>query len=44
MLLEREQLSKLLIDQLQKAQQRMKHYADKHRIKREFQVEDKVYL
>ena len=44
LLLEREQLSRLLTNQLQKAQQRMKHYADKHCIEREFQVGDEVYL
>ena len=40
----RDQLSKLLSDQLQKAQQRMKFYSDKKRTEREFQLGDEVYL
>ena len=44
LLKEREQLSRLLTDQLEKAQQRMKYYADKKRIEREFQIGDEVYL
>ena len=44
LLKDREQLSRLMIDQLQKAQQRMKHYADRDRVDRQFQVGDEVYL
>ena len=44
LLKEREQLSRLLVDQLDKARLRMKHYADKKRSEREFQVGDEVYL
>jgi hypothetical protein len=34
----------LIQQQLQRAQQRMKHQADKNRLKREFEVEDFAYL
>ena len=44
LLKDKEQLSRLMIDQLQKAQQRMKHYADRNRVDRQFQVGDEVYL
>ena len=44
LLKEREQLSRMLVDQLEKAQHRMKYYADKKRSEREFQVGDEVYL
>lgn len=40
----RELLSKLIQQQLLRAQQRMKDQADKHRQEREFQVGDMVYL
>jgi hypothetical protein len=41
---EKNLLHKLIQQQLQRAQQRMKHQADKNRLKREFQVEDFAYL
>ena len=41
---DREQLSKLVLDQLQKAQQRMKQYVDRNRVDKQFQVGDEVYL
>ena len=44
LLKEREQLSRMLVNQLEKAQHRMKYYADKKRSEREFQVGDEVYL
>ncbi|XP_075092310.1 uncharacterized protein LOC142172560 [Nicotiana tabacum] len=40
----RQQMQQLLKDNLTKAQERMKYYADKRRIDREFQVGDLVYL
>jgi len=41
---ERELLSRLINQQLLRAQQRMKHQADKHRSERIFSVGDRVYL
>jgi len=41
---ERELLSRLIHQQLLRAQQRMKHQADKHRSERIFSVGDLVYL
>lgn len=41
---ERHLLSKLVQQQLLRAQQRMKHHTDKHRFEREFVVGDMVYL
>jgi hypothetical protein len=41
---ERELLSKIIQQQLQRAQQRMKVQADKHRVEREFQTGDMVYM
>ena len=41
---EREQLSRLLTDQLEKAQQCIKYYANKKRTEREFQIGNEVYL
>jgi hypothetical protein len=41
---ERELLSKIIQHQLQRAQQRMKAQADKHRVEREFQTGDMVYM
>jgi hypothetical protein len=43
-LTERNLLHKLIQQQLERAQQRMKQQADKNRTEREFQVGDKVYL
>ncbi|XP_022714634.1 uncharacterized protein LOC111274324 [Durio zibethinus] len=44
LLKEQENLSKLPVDQLEKAQHKMKFYADKNKTKREFQVRDIMYL
>jgi transposase InsO family protein len=41
---ERQLLNRLIQQQLLRAQQRMKHQADKNRTEREFSVGDKVYL
>ncbi|KAL2230104.1 UNVERIFIED_CONTAM: Transposon Ty3-G Gag-Pol polyprotein [Sesamum indicum] len=41
---ERTKVLQLLKENLQQAQQRMKHYADKKRTEREFQVGDEVFL
>lgn len=41
---DREQQMKEMKTQLSKAQQRMKDYADKHRVEKEYQVGDWVYL
>jgi hypothetical protein len=41
---ERELLKRLIQQQLLRAQQRMKHQADKNRIERSFEVGDMVYL
>jgi len=41
---DRTTLVSLLKEYLLEAQNRMKHHADKHRIEREFQIEDWVYL
>jgi ribosomal protein L21E len=41
---ERELLTKIVQQQLQRAQQRMKSQADKHRMEREFQQGDLVYM
>lgn len=41
---ERELLSELIKQQLLRAQQRMKHQADKHRSERSFDIGDRVYL
>ncbi|XP_059310661.1 uncharacterized protein LOC132062018 [Lycium ferocissimum] len=43
-IMRRQQMQQLLKDNLSKAQERMKHYADKKRTDREFQVGDMVYL
>ncbi|WVZ79457.1 hypothetical protein U9M48_027033 [Paspalum notatum var. saurae] len=43
-LTERNLLTRLIQQQLMRAQQRMKHQADKNRSEREFQVDDLVYL
>ncbi|GMI86823.1 hypothetical protein HRI_002351600 [Hibiscus trionum] len=40
----REEIYKLLKEQLERAQQRIKHYTDKRRSERELQVGDEVYL
>ncbi|GMJ12468.1 hypothetical protein HRI_004916000 [Hibiscus trionum] len=44
LLQDREHTSKLLQEQLLKAQERMKFYADRNRTEREFQIGDWVYL
>ncbi|KAK8999763.1 hypothetical protein V6N11_065260 [Hibiscus sabdariffa] len=41
---QRQQMNKTIQQQLEKAQERMKHFADRHRTEREFQVGDNVYL
>jgi hypothetical protein len=43
-LTERNMLGDYIQHHLQRAQQRMKSQADKNRIKREFQVDDQVFL
>ncbi|XP_070013614.1 uncharacterized protein [Nicotiana sylvestris] len=43
-MMRRQQMQQLLKDNLTKAQERMKYYADKRRSDREFQVGDMVYL
>ena len=43
-LIERQTSSEMLKYQLEKAQLRMKHYVDKNRTPREFQVGDSVFL
>ena len=44
LLKEREYLSRMLVEQLENAQNRMKYYADRKMSEREFQVGDEVYL
>lgn len=41
---QREMLTRVIQQQLQRAQQRMKAQADKHRVEREFEAGDLVYM